>query len=142
MRVSIWVGRLRLTGKAVPKRRRERKMKFLMLVCWDAAKMDPRAGPESSNDAADDESFPWLDDLQARGIWVTGDQLAPPRRARTVRVRDGKTVVTDGPFAETKEVVGGFDILECGSLDEAVEIAAAHPAARTGTIEVRQLRGS
>ena len=117
-------------------------MKFLMLVCWDGEKMDAQTEPESSNDAADDESFPWLDDLQARGIWVAGDQLAPPRRARTVRVRDGKTIVTDGPFAETKEVVGGFDILECGSLEEAVEIAAGHPVAQMGTIEVRPLWGS
>ncbi len=87
------------------------------------------------------ESFPWLDDLQARGIWITGDQLAPPRRARSVRVRDGKPIVTDGPFVETKEAVGGFDIIECGSLEEAVEIAAGHPVARTGTIEVRPLWG-
>ena len=116
-------------------------MKFLMLVCWDAEKMDAQTEPAPS-DAANDESFPWLDDLQARGIWVTGDQLAPPRRARTVRVRDGKTIVTDGPFAETKEVVGGFDILDCGSLEEAVEIAAGHPVAQMGTIEVRPLWGS
>src|SRR6185436_16150151 len=86
-----------LQVRLIPKRRRERTMKFLMLVCWDAEKMDAQTEPESSKDAADDESFPWLDDLQARGIWVTGDQLAPPRRARTVRVRDGKTIVTDGP---------------------------------------------
>jgi hypothetical protein len=51
-------------------------------------------------------------------------------------------MVTDGPFAETKEAVGGFDILECGSLEEAVEIAAGHPVARTGTIEVRPLWGN
>ena len=56
----------------------------------------------------------------------------PPRRARSVRVREGRTLVTDGPFAETKEVVGGFDIIDCGSLDEAVEIAAAHPIAQMG----------
>jgi hypothetical protein len=59
-----------------------------------------------------------------------------------VRVRDGKTLVTDGPFAETKEAVGGFDLLECGSLEEAVEIAASHPLAQTGVIEVRPLWGS
>ena len=98
-----------------------------------------RAGP---TDTQEEESFPWFDDLQARGIWVTGDQLAPPRRARSVRVRDGKKMVTDGPFTETKEAVGGFDILECGSLDEAVEIAAAHPIAQMGTIEVRPLWGN
>jgi hypothetical protein len=116
-------------------------MKFLMLVCWDTERMNAQTEPDPS-DTQDKESFPWLDDLQARGIWVTGDQLAPPRRAKTVRVRDGKKMITDGPFAETKEVVGGFDLLECGSLDEAVEIAAGHPAARMGTIEVRPLWGN
>ena len=68
-------------------------------------------------------------------------RLAPPRRGRSVRVRDGRTVVTDGPFAETKEAVGGFDLLECASLEEAVEIAATHPLAQSGTIEVRPLWG-
>ena len=111
-------------------------MKYLMLVCWDAEKMDAQTEPDPT-DTPDEESFPWLDDLQARGMWLTGDQLAPPRRARSVRVRDGKAIVTDGPFAETKEAVGGFDIIECGSLEEAVEIAAGHPVAQTGTIEVR-----
>jgi hypothetical protein len=116
-------------------------MKYLMLVCWDAERMNALNEP-GPNHTPDEESFPWLDDLQARGIWVTGDQLAPPRRARSVRVRDGKAIVTDGPFAETKEAVGGFDILECGSLEEAVEIAAGHPVAEMGTIEVRPLWGS
>ena len=113
-------------------------MKYLLLVCWNAEKMDAPTEPAPTNTQ---ESFPWLDDLQARGIWITGDQLAPPRRARSVRVRDGKPIVTDGPFVETKEAVGGFDIIECGSLEEAVEIAAGHPVARTGTIEVRPLWG-
>ena len=72
-------------------------------------------------------------------MWILGDQLAPPRRARSVRVRAGKAIVTDGPFAETKEAVGGFDIIACDSLEEAVEIAAAHPVAQMGTIEVRPL---
>ncbi len=116
-------------------------MKFILLVCWNAANMDAQSEPDPA-DPPDDEGFPWLDDLQARGIWVTGDQLAPPRRARSVRVREGKTVVTDGPFAETKEAVGGFDIVEADSLEEAVEIAAGHPIAQFGTIEVRQFWGS
>jgi hypothetical protein len=115
-------------------------MKFLMLVCWDAQRMDAQTEPDPG-EAREEEGFPWLDDLQARGIWVTGDQLAPPRKARTIRVRDGKTMVTDGPFAETKEAVGGFDILECERLEEAVEIAARHPLAQSGTIEVRPLWG-
>jgi hypothetical protein len=115
--------------------------RFLMLVCWDAEKMDAQTEPDAT-DTRDEESFPWLDDVQARGIWVTGDQVAPPRRARSVRVRDGKAIVTDGPFAETKEVVGGFDILECASLEEAVKIAAGHPVAQVGTIEVRPFWGN
>ena len=73
---------------------------------------------------------------------MLGDQLAPPRRGRSVRVRDGKTMVTDGPFAETKEAVGGFDIIEAASLEEAVEIAAGHPVAQIGTIEVRPFWGN
>ena len=116
-------------------------MKYLLLVCWDGERMNAQVEPDPT-ETPEEESFPWLDVLRARGMWVTGDQLAPPRRARTVRVRDGKTIVTDGPFAETKEAVGGFDILECGSLDEAVEIAARHPIAEMGTIEVRPLWGS
>jgi hypothetical protein len=116
-------------------------MRFLLLVCWDAENMNSQTEPDPT-DAPDDESFPWLDDVQGPGIWVTGDQLAPPHRARSVRVRDGKALVTDGPFAETKEAVGGFDIIECSSLEEAVEIAAGHPVAQGGTIEVRPLWGN
>ena len=118
-------------------------MKYLLLVCWDTERMDAQTEPDqSAAPETEDEPFPWVDDLEARGIRLTGDQLAPPRRARSVRVRGGKKLVTDGPFAETKEAVGGFDLLECGSLEEAVEIAAAHPVAATGTIEVRPLWGN
>ena len=116
-------------------------MKYLMLVCWDAESMNGQIEPKPG-EVQVEESFPWLDDVQARGIWVTGDQLAPPRRARSVRVREGRALITDGPFTETKEAVGGFDILECDSLEEAVEIAAAHPVAQIGTIEVRPLWGN
>jgi hypothetical protein len=116
-------------------------MRYLMLVCWGTDAMNAQEEPPPG-DAEEPESFPWLDDVRARGIWVTGDQLARPRRGRTVRVRGGKTLVTDGPFAETKEAVGGFDIIECSSLDEAVEVAAAHPLAQHGSIEVRPLWGS
>jgi hypothetical protein len=115
-------------------------MKYLLLVCWDGETMNGQVEPEPG-EAVDDSGFPWLDDLQARGRWIVGDQLAPPRRARSVRVRNGKAVVTDGPFAETKEAVGGFDLIEADSLEEAVEIAAGHPVAQVGTIEVRPLFG-
>ena len=115
-------------------------MRFLLLVNWDRASMDAREEP-TPGATESDEGFPWLDDLQARGKWVIGDQLAPPRRARTVRMRDDRAAVTDGPFVETKEAVGGFDLIEAADMDEAVEIASRHPVAAIGSIEVRPLWG-
>jgi hypothetical protein len=117
-------------------------MKYLLLVCWDADRMNDQEEPEPTAPPAEDEGFPWLDDLQARGAWITGDQLAPPRRARAVRVREGKKIVTDGPFTETKEAVGGFDLIEAETIEEAIEIASRHPVAEVGTIEVRPLWGN
>jgi hypothetical protein len=116
-------------------------MRYLLLVCWGTDTMDGQTEPGPDEKRAE-KSFPWLDDVQKRGVWVLGDQLAPPRRARSVRVRDGKTMVTDGPFVETKEAVGGFDIIDADSLEEAVEIAAGHPIAQFGTIEVRPFWGN
>ena len=78
-------------------------------------------------------------ELQARGRFVTGSQLQPVTTATTVRVRDGKELVTDGPFAETHEQLGGYFLIEAENLDEATSIAARIPSARTGTIEVRPL---
>ena len=112
-----------------------------MLVCWDAERMNARPEPEPS-ETTEDDGFPWLDELRERSAWVMGDQLAPPRRARTVRRRGGRVTVTDGPFAETKEAIGGFDLIEADSFEEAVEIASRHPVAESGTIEVRPLWGS
>ena len=74
----------------------------------------------------------------ARGSGA-GGPLSPPSTATSVRVRDGRSVVTDGPFAETKEALGGFYLLECKDLDEAIEMAAKIPAAKRGTIEVRPI---
>jgi len=117
-------------------------MKYLLLVCWDTDRMNAQAEPAPGTPPpAEEEPFPWVDDLRAQGIWQIGDQLAPPRRARTVRVREGRKQITDGPFVETKEAVGGFDLLECSSFEEAVEIAASHPLAEIGAIEVRPLWG-
>lgn len=71
------------------------------------------------------------------GKVVGGDELAPTQSATTVRVRGDETVVTDGPYAEAREALGGFYILECGSIEEACEVAAGIPTATTGAIEVR-----
>ena len=118
-------------------------MRYLLLVCWDSEHMNGQTEPDPGTVSNEfEEGFPWVDDLRRRGIWITGDQLAPPRRARSVRIRGGKKLVTDGPFTETKEAVGGFDLLECDSLEQAVDIAATHPNAEFGTIEVRPLWGN
>jgi hypothetical protein len=75
--------------------------------------------------------------IRDAGIMRAGDALQPTASATTVRVRDGRTVVGDGPFAETKEQLGGYYLIECETLDEALEAAARIPAARLGSVEVR-----
>jgi hypothetical protein len=118
-------------------------MKFMMFVCMDGSALEsPSAEPPPSDDDGhgDGDSFPWLEEMVGRGVRLDGDQLRPPDQARTVRVRGGEVLLTDGPFAETKEVIIGYDVLECADLDEAVEVAAKHPVAQMGTIEVRPFR--
>ena len=78
-------------------------------------------------------------ELEANGKFVDGSELQPITTATTVRIRDGKELITDGPFAETHEQLGGYFLVEARDLDEATSIAARIPAARTGTIEVRPL---
>jgi hypothetical protein len=115
-------------------------MKFMMLVCDDTSRFEKYAAEESPapEDAdAGAGSFPWLDEMIARGIRLDGDRLRPPSEATTVRVRDGEVLLADGPFAETKEAIAGFDIIECANLDEAIEVASKHPVAAFGSIEVR-----
>jgi len=108
----------------------EGKIRYMMLVCTDPA-VDPREfdRPEPVD--------PWVAETDGKGIRLYGSELEPPRRARTVRVRDKQAIVTDGPFAETKEQIAGFDVLECADLDEAIEVARRHPMARLGVLEVR-----
>jgi hypothetical protein len=75
--------------------------------------------------------------MDGRGVRLYGSELEPPGDAHTVRVREKHAIVTDGPFAETKEQIAGFDVLECADLDEAIEVACRHPMARLGILEVR-----
>jgi hypothetical protein len=83
----------------------------------------------------------WIDEMDQRGVRLLGRELELPETAATVRVRAGETLVSDGPFAETKEFVAGFDLLECGDLDEAIEVMATSPVARYHPIEIRPVRG-
>ena len=104
-------------------------MKYMMFVCSDSE-------PETDESRVPDIEV-WVAENDAAGRRLTGDVLAPPSAATTVRVRGGETMLTDGPFTETKEVIVGFDLLECADLDEAIAVAAAHPMAYAGRIELR-----
>jgi hypothetical protein len=106
-------------------------MKYMMFVCSDS-EPDTDPAPEPDVDA-------WVADNDGAGRRLQGSALAPVDSATTVRVRNGELLVSDGPFAETKEVIVGFDLLECADLDEAIEVARTHPMARAGRIELRPL---
>ncbi|MFD6568804.1 YciI family protein [Micromonospora profundi] len=106
-------------------------MKYMMFVCTDS---EPDTDPTELPDVEK-----WVTDNDARGRRITGDPLAPAAAATTVRVRNGELLVSEGPFAETTEVIVGFDLLECADLDEAIEVARAHPMAREGRLELRPL---
>jgi hypothetical protein len=112
-------------------------MKYLLLICGEPAE----AGPDVQ--AGDDDAGPtieeWLSEMEQRGVRLLGERLRPPDDATTVRVRNGELLTTDGPYAETKEWLAGFDIIDCADLDEAIEIASKHPVARHGMVEVRPL---
>ncbi|HTZ23788.1 MAG TPA: YciI family protein [Streptosporangiaceae bacterium] len=108
-------------------------MKYMLLICADenaelTAEQQAEIGP--TMDA-------WLKDVDGRGVRLLGSQLRPVSDATTVRTRGGDVLVADGPFAETKEQIAGFDIIECTDLDEAIDVASRHPVARFGSIEVR-----
>ncbi len=104
-------------------------MKYMMFVATDS---EPDTAPERPG-----EIETWFADVTSRGKHLTGDRLRPAEDATTVRVRSGELLITDGPFTESKDWIAGFDILECDDLDEAIEIAAKHPMARAGRLELR-----
>ena len=93
--------------------------------------------PEDERNRLMGEYFQLTEDLQKAGAFVAGDPLQPTATATTVRVRESDTLVTDGPFAETKEQLGGYYLVEAESIDEAIEWAARIPSARLGSVEVR-----
>jgi hypothetical protein len=104
-----------------------------MLLIYEA----PGSWPEDEQDAMMREYFAYTEELKEAGALVAGDALYGTDTARSVQVRDGDTLVTDGPFAETREQIGGYFVLDCDSIDEAVAVAARIPAAEHGAVEVR-----
>jgi hypothetical protein len=100
-------------------------MKYMMIVCVDPAIKDVEGDIDT-----------WVGEMDGRGVRLEGSPL-DPGDATTVRVRDGEVLVCDGPFAETKEIMVGYDFLECANLDEAIEVASKHPLAKRGAMELR-----
>jgi hypothetical protein len=107
-------------------------MKYMMFVV-----ADPVGAAEAEGTEDEWTIEQWLEDVDGRGKRLTGDRLRPISDATTVKVSQGQVVVTDGPFTESKEWIAGFDILECEDLDEAIAIAARHPMANGGKLELR-----
>jgi hypothetical protein len=110
-------------------------MRYMLLICGEESAVP------SSEQLTDMEKagMAWAEEMDARGVRLQGSRLRPATDATTVRVRDEQTLLSDGPFAETREQVGGFDLIECRDLDEAIEVASKHPVAKYGSVEVRPL---
>jgi hypothetical protein len=108
-------------------------MRYALLICNDEnAVISPEGRRERSAQFAAFE-----DEMRIRGVLLGGERLRPTTRSTIVRVRDGGVVIADGPFAETKEQIAGFYLVDCRDLDEAIGVASSIPGARYGTIEVR-----
>jgi hypothetical protein len=113
-------------------------MKFMLLVYNDPALLD--AMPTGGFDSDMRDCLAHADEMQSAGSLLAAQQLESVSTARSVRVRGGKLMITDGPFAETKEILGGFNIVEADSMEEAVRMASEFPWIKTGCIEVRPVR--
>jgi hypothetical protein len=107
-------------------------MRYMLLIYSDA-----RDWTDSDREQCYNESTQLTHELNARGQYLDAAPLQPIATATSVKVRDGKRLLTDGPFAETREQLGGFFLIEAQNLDEAIEIAGRIPAARKGTVEIR-----
>lgn len=110
-------------------------MRYLLMISADESQVD---------DVVSEEGIlaftRWMDDLVERGVIQAHEGLQPSRTATTVRVRGDQVLLTDGPYIEAKDQIGGFAIVDVADLDEAIEIAAGHPACAVGQVEIRPLR--
>ncbi len=112
-------------------------MRYILLICTEEASdqaMSPAEGEVQTN-----AYMKFGEDMTKRGVLLGGERLHPTSDATAVQVRDGEVLTSDGPFAETKEQIGGFYLVDAKDLDEAIEIAAKIPGASKGTIEVRPI---
>jgi hypothetical protein len=112
-------------------------MRYLLLIYTSEQLEASQDQDAMTADFAAYDAF--TNEVRDRGIYETGEALRPTSTATTVRVRDGQTVTTDGPFAETKEALGGFYMVDADDLDDAIQLAAKIPGARHGSIEIRPI---
>jgi hypothetical protein len=112
-------------------------MKYLCLIYDDESKMATMS--EADANAFMGEYFAFTNDIKKTGHYVGGEALKPVNTATTVRMRNGKMSTTDGPFAETKEQLGGYYLIEARDLNDALQVASRIPSARTGSVEVRPI---
>ncbi len=122
-------------------------MRYMLLMLGDESAEDGAAEDTSAvtNEAGEPCWMPWAREIEARGgvVLLDGAQLQPSRTATTVRASGTEVLLADGPFAETKEQILGYDVIECADLDEAIYVASRHPVAqRGGLVEVRPIRAS
>jgi hypothetical protein len=113
-------------------------MKFMFLIYHEEKTLDTL--PDGEMQSLVDAALGYTEELRQSGHFIVSNALQRGRTARTIRVRGGKVTTTDGPFAETKEQLGGFYLIEAKDLDEACAVAARFPPARIGTIEVRPVQ--
>jgi hypothetical protein len=113
-------------------------MRYLCLIYYDEKNLN--AMPRSERESLSKESYAYCDVLRERGEFIAAEPLEPVHTATTVRVQAGKASTTDGPFAETKEQLGGFFMIDVPDLNAAIRVAAAIPAARLGSVEVRPIK--
>jgi hypothetical protein len=112
-------------------------MRYALLICDEEKRQAEMSEAEAGAQMAAYMAFG--EEMGAKGVLQGGERLQPVGTATTVRVRDGEVLTSDGPFAETKEQLGGFYLVECKDLDEAIEVASRIPGAKVGSIEVRPI---
>ena len=103
----------------------------MLMICHDETFRPP--------EAVEPEVVAWVEEMKRRGVRKSSDRFRPASDAKTVRARDGEVLLADGPIAQTNEQIAGYELIECGNLDEALAFASKHPMAKLGTVEVRQV---
>jgi hypothetical protein len=138
MRTSTFsFGNLSIQRVAARRYGERRAMKYLLMICNSEA--EHAKIPAAERQAIYAAFGAFTQEVKDRGVYLGGNPLHPTSTSTTVRVRDNKVLTTDGPFAETKEQLGGYYLLNCANLDEAIELAAKIPSAKYGSVEIRPI---